>query len=147
MAVRKIDIKMNRHNLPFNALRAFEAAARHASVTAAASELSVTHSAVSHQIKQLEFKLGVTLFHRSNRGLTITAQGQAFLPVVMQSFRSYFRGARRHTPYQRREGDSPDHNPLFRIQMVSATYERLVCLRRRDADTLTSESGLCRIQN
>ena len=86
MAVRKIDIKMNRRNLPFNALRAFEAAARHASVTGAALELSVTHSAVSHQIKQLESKLGVTLFHRSNRGLTITAQGQALLPVVMQSF-------------------------------------------------------------
>ena len=77
---------MNRRNLPFNALRAFEAAARHASVTGAALELSVTHSAVSHQIKQLELKLGVTLFHRSNRGLTITAQGQALLPVVMQSF-------------------------------------------------------------
>ena len=77
---------MNRRNLPFNALRAFEAAARHASVSAAAAELSVTHSAVSHQIKQLEQILGVTLFKRTNRGLIITASGEALLPVLIDSF-------------------------------------------------------------
>lgn len=77
---------MNRRNLPFNALRAFEAAARHASVSAAAHELSVTHSAVSHQLKQLEQNLGVKLFHRTNRGLKITAEGEALFPVLFESF-------------------------------------------------------------
>jgi len=77
---------MNRRKLPFNALRAFEAAARHASVSGAAQELSVTHSAVSHQLKQLEAELGVDLFHRTNRGLKITAEGDNLLPVLLESF-------------------------------------------------------------
>jgi DNA-binding transcriptional LysR family regulator len=63
---------MHRRNLQFNALRAFEAAARHSSVSGAARELSVTHSAVSHQLRLLEQDLGVRLFRRTNRGLQIT---------------------------------------------------------------------------
>ena len=87
MGVRKINItEMDRRNLHFNALRAFEAAARHASVSGAAAELSVTHSAVSHQIKLLEQSLGVSLFQRTNRGLNISVHGEALLPVLMQSF-------------------------------------------------------------
>ncbi len=77
---------MNRRKLPFNALRAFEAAARHASVSAAAKELSVTHSAVSHQLKHLESELGVDLFQRTNRGLKITADAESLLPVLLESF-------------------------------------------------------------
>ena len=79
---------MNRRNLPFNALRAFEAAARHASVSAAARELSVTHSAISHQLKLLESRLGIRLFERTNRGLKITASGKLLLPVISESFDS-----------------------------------------------------------
>jgi LysR family glycine cleavage system transcriptional activator len=87
MDVRKIGIKtMDRRNIHFTALRAFEAAARHASVSAAAEELSVTHSAISHQIKLLEQTLGVSLFQRTNRGLDITTHGETLLPVLMQSF-------------------------------------------------------------
>jgi LysR family glycine cleavage system transcriptional activator len=87
MVVRKIDIHtMERRNLQFNALRAFEAAARHASVSGAATELAVTHSAVSHQIKLLEQSLGVPLFKRTNRGLNITRHGESLLPVLTQSF-------------------------------------------------------------
>ena len=77
---------MNRRNLPFNALRAFEAAARHANVSAAARELSVTHSAISHQLKLLESQLGTRLFERTNRGLIITASGELLLPVLSESF-------------------------------------------------------------
>ena len=77
---------MDRRNLPFNSLRAFEAAARHASVSGAARELGVTHSAVSHQIKQLEQLLGIALFVRTNRGLQITVEGEMLLPVVGESF-------------------------------------------------------------
>ena len=77
---------MDRRNLPFRSLRAFEAAARHASVSGAAAELGVTHSAVSHQIKQLEKLLGVELFVRTNRGLEITLDGEMLLPVLGESF-------------------------------------------------------------
>ena len=52
---------------PLNALRAFEAAARHLSFTRAADELAVTQAAVSHQIKTLEEHLGINLFRRFNR--------------------------------------------------------------------------------
>lgn len=71
---------------PLNALRTFEAAARHLSFTKAAQELFVTQAAVSHQIKALEEHLGVPLFRRLNRHLILTDQGQALLPSVRQAF-------------------------------------------------------------
>ncbi len=77
---------MKRRNLQFNALRAFEAAARHSSVSGAAQELSVTHSAVSHQLRRLEQDLGVRLFRRTNRGLKITPEGENLAPVLIESF-------------------------------------------------------------
>ncbi|NQV44568.1 MAG: LysR family transcriptional regulator, partial [Rhodospirillales bacterium] len=58
---------MTRRLPPLNALRAFEAAARRASMSAAADELAVTPAAVSHQIKTLEEYFGVALFHRAVR--------------------------------------------------------------------------------
>ena len=64
-----------------NGLRAFEAAARHLSFTQAASELNVTQTAISHQIKRLEEELGVRLFVRQNRALALTAQAQDYLPA------------------------------------------------------------------
>lgn len=65
---------------PLNMLRAFEAAGRLLSVTQAAQELSVTQSAVSHQIKALEEWLGVALVQREGRGLALTPPGAAYLP-------------------------------------------------------------------
>lgn len=67
---------MNRRNYPLNALRAFESAARHLSFVAAAEELSVTPTAISHQIKKLEEYLGVSLFRRRTRGLVLVEAGQ-----------------------------------------------------------------------
>ena len=58
---------MGSHQIPFNSLRAFEAAARHLSFKKAAEELHVTPAAVSHQIKLIEDSLGVALFHRLTR--------------------------------------------------------------------------------
>ena len=76
-----------RRRLPsLNALRAFEAAARHLSFTRAADELAVTQGAVSHQVKALEQQLGLPLFHRQNQRLTLTSAGQAYLPVVRDAF-------------------------------------------------------------
>jgi LysR family transcriptional regulator, regulator of gene expression of beta-lactamase len=77
---------MVRPHLPLNALRAFEASARHLSFTRAAIELNVTQAAVSHQVKVLEERLKVTLFKRLPRGLRITAEGEALLPVLKESF-------------------------------------------------------------
>ncbi|HEX2147508.1 MAG TPA: LysR family transcriptional regulator [Pseudorhizobium sp.] len=77
---------MVRPHLPLNALRAFEAAARHLSFTRAAIELCVTQAAVSHQVKLLEGRLGVTLFRRLPRGLMITEEGLALLPTLKDSF-------------------------------------------------------------
>ncbi len=77
---------MARPHLPLNALRAFEAAARHASFTQAANELNVTQAAVSHQVKLLENRLDVALFKRLPRGLLITPEGEALLPIMQDSF-------------------------------------------------------------
>lgn len=77
---------MARAPVPLNALRAFEASARHLSFTRAADELCVTQAAVSHQIKALEARLGVTLFRRSNRGLLLTDEGVALAPTLVDSF-------------------------------------------------------------
>ena len=63
---------------PLNAVRAFTAAARHLSFTRAAAELHVTHSAISRQIKSLEEHLGVALFERRIRQVSLTLQGQQF---------------------------------------------------------------------
>lgn len=75
-----------RPHLPLNALRAFEAAARRLSFTGAASELFVTQAAISHQVKHLEERLGAVLFRRLPRGLVLTDEGQALLPVLTDSF-------------------------------------------------------------
>lgn len=77
---------MSRAQLPLNALRAFEAAARHLSFTRAAIELCVTQAAVSHQVKSLEARLGAALFRRLPRGLALTDEGLALLPSVRESF-------------------------------------------------------------
>ena len=77
---------MDRAQLPLNALRAFEAAARHLNFTRAAIELCVTQGAVSHQVAQLEQRLGTRLFHRLPRGLALTDDGQALVPVLGEAF-------------------------------------------------------------
>ncbi|SMC99859.1 LysR substrate-binding domain-containing protein [Rhizobium sp. RU36D] len=71
---------------PLNPLRAFEAAARRGSVSAAARELNVTHGAVSHQIRALEESLGVALFERGAKRLKLTPQAALLLPAVSQAF-------------------------------------------------------------
>lgn len=77
---------MTSPHLPLNALRAFEASARHLSFTAAGLELRVTQAAVSHQVKNLEALLGTALFRRLPRGLALTDEGRALLPVLTGAF-------------------------------------------------------------
>jgi LysR family glycine cleavage system transcriptional activator len=71
---------------PLNALRAFEAAARHQSFRDAAAELHVTPAAISHQIKGLEEHLGVDLFRRLNREVRLTDAGRDCLPALRDAF-------------------------------------------------------------
>jgi LysR family glycine cleavage system transcriptional activator len=71
---------------PLKAVRYFECAARLLSFTKAADELNVTHSAISHQIKALEEWLGVSLFERGARSLSLTEAGRRFLPPVRAAF-------------------------------------------------------------
>jgi LysR family transcriptional regulator, glycine cleavage system transcriptional activator len=77
---------MNRRLPPFAALRAFEAAARHSNFTKAALELSVSPSAISHQVKQLEEQLGVCLFYRVNGLLELTEPARAYVAEISQAF-------------------------------------------------------------
>jgi len=78
---------MDVSKMPLNALRAFEASARLGSFTRAGLELRVTQTAISHQVKALEATLGVTLFERLPRGLALTDEGLALLPVLTDAFR------------------------------------------------------------
>lgn len=70
---------MHRSLPPLNAVKAFESAGRHISLTAAASELGVTHGAISRQIRILEDWFGVRLLVKDGRGVSLTAEGQSFL--------------------------------------------------------------------
>ena len=77
---------MRRRLPPLTTLRAFEAAARRMSFQAAADELAVTPTAISHQIRELETELGTALFRRRPRPLTLTGAGARLYPVVRASF-------------------------------------------------------------
>lgn len=77
---------MKRTHLPLNALRVFDAAARHLSFTRAADELAVTPAAVGQQIRALEDVLGVVLFRRTSKGLELTPEGLAGLDPLRDGF-------------------------------------------------------------
>ena len=77
---------MSRRIYPLNALRAYEASARHLSFVKASEELSVTPAAVSHQVKKLEEYLGLPLFRRRSRGLLLTESGQVLLTELREVF-------------------------------------------------------------
>jgi LysR family transcriptional regulator, glycine cleavage system transcriptional activator len=86
---------------PLNALKAFEAAARHESFTRAAEELCVTQGAVSHQVKALEAGLGLKLFVRERQRLIITEAGREYLGVVRDAFDRIALGTARLTQQQK----------------------------------------------
>nr|WP_137678014.1 LysR substrate-binding domain-containing protein [Parerythrobacter lutipelagi] len=77
---------MKRTHLPLNALRVYDAAARHLSFTRAADELAVTPAAVGQQIRALEDHLGTVLFRRTSKGLELTEEGLAGLDALREGF-------------------------------------------------------------
>jgi LysR family glycine cleavage system transcriptional activator len=134
-----------------NGLRAFEAAARLLSFTLAAGELNVTQTAISHQIRRLEEQLGIKLFIRQNRTLSLTREAQDYLPSV----RSAFEDLRRATARLRRADHEgrltvsttaslatkwlvsrvaafQDANPGMEVRITTSTH--LVDFRREDVD-------------
>jgi LysR family glycine cleavage system transcriptional activator len=80
---------------PLNALRAFEATARHLSMKEAAAELAVTPGAVSQLVRGLEERLGTKLFRRTNRSLSLTEAGQAYFAPIRHAFRQIGEATRR----------------------------------------------------
>ncbi|TDG13579.1 LysR family transcriptional regulator [Seongchinamella unica] len=84
---------ITRRNLPLNAMRAFEVAARHCHLRRAAEELGVTHGAVSRQIRQLEAQLGTELFDRSKNRLTLTLEGRRLALAVGEALDRLTEGA------------------------------------------------------
>lgn len=88
---------------PLNALRAFEAAARHMSLTAAAAELHVTPPAISHQLKTLEEYLGFALFQRLRKGMKLTEKGAAYFFRISKSLE----GVANATEDIRQSGEQP----------------------------------------
>ena len=91
MAISRLDGRTP----PLNALRAFEAAARHLSFKNAAEELHVTAGAVSHQVKLLEDHLGTRLFRRLTRALELTPEAEAMLPKVREGLESLIAAVQR----------------------------------------------------
>src|SRR5260221_2381519 len=104
---------MPRRLPPLNALKAFEAAARHESFTRAAEELCVTQGAVSHQVKALEAELGLKLFNRERQRLVITEAGRTYLVVVRDAFDRIGDGTERLLQRQRGGALTVSTSPNF----------------------------------
>jgi LysR family transcriptional regulator, glycine cleavage system transcriptional activator len=104
-----------------NGLRAFEAAARHLSFTRAASELNVTQTAISHQIRRLEDQLGKRLFVRKSRALALTSEARDYLPAV----RTAFDDLRRATARLRR----PDPEGLLIVSTTASLAAKWLVTR------------------
>lgn len=94
---------MSRRLPSLNALKAFEAAARHVSFTLAAAELHVTHAAVSRHIRELEVWTGTKLFHRTGRGVALTGPGEAFAKDLTPAFDALAEAALRFSVPRGRE--------------------------------------------
>lgn len=80
--------KMSLNNIPLDWVRAFEMAGRTGSFTAAAQRINVTQASISQRISSLEQRIGSQLFIRNARGVSLSVEGEAWLPYVSAAFRS-----------------------------------------------------------
>lgn len=103
---------------PLNALRVFDAAARHLSFTKAAEELYVTQAAISHQIKGLENFLGLKLFRRRNRSLLLTEEGQNYYLDIKEIFSSLREATRKLQALRAKGALTVSLLPSFAIQWL-----------------------------
>jgi LysR family glycine cleavage system transcriptional activator len=109
-----------------NALKAFEAAARHESFTKAADELAVTQGAVSHQVKGLEAELGLKLFNRERQRLVITDAGRGYLEVVRDAFDRLAVGTERLLQVQKSGALTVTTSPNFAAKWLVHRLGRFV---------------------
>jgi LysR family transcriptional regulator, glycine cleavage system transcriptional activator len=115
---------MRRSLPPLNALRSFDAAARHRSFTRAAEELCVTQGAVSHQVKALETELGLQLFKRERNSLVITDAGRVYHAVVRDVFDRLELGTDRLLQRQRSGTITVSTSPDFAAKWLVARLGR-----------------------
>src|SRR5215470_10273381 len=115
---------MRRSLPPLNALRSFDAAARHRSFTRAAEELCVTQGAVSHQVKALETELGLQLFKRERNGLVITDAGRGYHAVVRDVFERLELGTDRLLQRQRSGTITVSTSPDFAAKWLVSRLGR-----------------------
>jgi LysR family glycine cleavage system transcriptional activator len=139
---------------PLNALRAFEAAARHLSFKDAGEELSVTPTAISHQIRGLEEYLGFQVFHRLTRALELTREGRAMLPKVregLECFATAIEATRLHAAGGRLQVTSPPafltrwlirHLPKFTAEHPEVELHMAASLDTIDGRDSLGVSGL-----
>lgn len=117
------------HKLPpLAALRVFEAAGRHASFAGAAAELGITPSAVSHGVRTLEDRLGLPLFRREARALSLTPAGEALLAEATRAFEGLSRVMERLSGARGRAGLRVSCAPTFAARWLLPRLSRL----RRD---------------
>ncbi|MBV1882071.1 MAG: LysR family transcriptional regulator [Pseudomonadales bacterium] len=109
---------------PIHYLVAFEASARCVSLKAAAEELCVTPSAISQQIKSLEYLLGLTLFTRKTRGIALTAAGESFYRIASKTIKGYQEG---FSQFQKQH-----YSPSYRISMFSFIANEVVIPKLHD---------------
>lgn len=110
---------MSRRLPSLNALKAFEAAARHESFTRAADELAVTQGAVSHQVKALEQELGLRLFLRERQRLRLTPAGRRLLDVARDAFDRIADGTERLRAAERSGGLAISTSPNFAAKWLA----------------------------
>jgi LysR family transcriptional regulator, glycine cleavage system transcriptional activator len=103
---------------PLNALRAFEAAARLGSFTAAADALHVTHGAISRQVRMLEDWLGLPLFERQGRRVLLTGQGRDYLHAVQAGFDTITAATRRLTESRSKRQITINALPTFTMHWL-----------------------------
>ncbi len=103
---------------PLNALKAFEASARHLSFTRAAEELFVTQAAISHQIKSLEEFLAIKLFMRKNRSLLLTEEGQSYYLDIKDVFNALHDATERLLARGEKGAITVSLQPSFAIQWL-----------------------------
>ncbi|HDU8625617.1 TPA: transcriptional regulator GcvA [Morganella morganii] len=109
---------MSKRLPPLNALRVFDAAARHLSFTKAAEELFVTQAAVSHQMKSLEDFLGLKLFRRRNRSLLLTEEGQSYYLDIKEIFSAINDATRKLQARSAKGALTVSLSPSFAIQWL-----------------------------
>src|SRR5216684_6056312 len=156
MLTLRIGVCMSKFQLPaLSTLIAFEAAARHQSITLAAEELHVTHTAVSRHIQKLERQIMRRLFERQHRKIVLTADGEMFLRAVTTGFthieRAFVQLSGSRTPDRLVISVDPDFAGLWLVPRLDEVYailpNLLVEIRAgKDVNSLREPRIDCAIQ-